>query len=406
MEAHRAKQVATLVETLKEERRKYDIRLDEITREHRATIAKLRAEQINEMARKEEMRRSVVHDQGAALMAEIESLRSVLELKSQENTNLRSELDSYRRDIEEKDALQMRLDMAEARCEDLKAQLQRKESFERQISHENEMLQESIHQVSKHNKRLSQRNEELQWKLRNKNDWVSVLANQLNPRLTRSADPEQMEAHSFSPDKNGAPHSSSMMKFMVEKGASVSWTLEIDDLSKGGGSDAYNTLPKAARSCDSATTVSRQGSLRLTANRPVMDTRARSKSISTTCDSARAATVDETVSWNPSFSSTPVSRRHPRKDQSSPSSSSSSSSTSSTASTVNPAVAAAMAAAAAAAAAAADDCNVGGGPRPQEAGGEAMISEETSASSSEDESSTGSDIPRLGMQFAWGKPIK
>lgn len=298
--------------------------------------------------------------------------------------------------------MQIRLDMAEARCEDLKAQLQRKESFERQISHENEMLHESIHQVSKHNKRLSQRNEELQWKLRNKNDWVSVLANQLNPRLTRSAGPEQ--EHTFSPDKNSA-HPSSMMKFMVEKGASVSWTLEIDDLSKGM-SDSFSTLPKVARSSESATTVSRQGSLRLTSNRPVADTRARSKSISTTCDTARAAAVEEASAvWSPSFNSTPVPRRRPRKDQSSPcSSSSSSSSTSSAASTVNPAVAAAVAAAAAAAAA--DDCSVGGGQRPQEAGGEAMISEETSASSSEDESFTGSDIPRLGIQFAWGKPIK
>ncbi|XP_077274277.1 toucan isoform X2 [Temnothorax americanus] len=405
LEAHRTKQVTSLVETVKEERHKYDVRLDEVTREHRATIAKLRAEQINELTRKEEMRRSVVHDQGAALMAEIESLRSVLELKSQENAALRSELDSYRRDIEQKDALQMRLDMAEARCEDLKAQLQRKESFERQISHENEMLHESIHQVSKHNKRLSQRNEELQWKLRNKNDWVSVLANQLNPRLTRSAGSEQME-HNYSLDKNGA-HSSSMMKFMVEKGASVSWTLEIDDLSKGT-SDSLSTLPKVARSSEGVTTVSRQGSLRLTPNaRPAMDTRARSKSISTTCDSARTAAAEEAAAWSPSFSSTPVSRRRPRKEQSSPSSSSSSSSsTSSTAPAVNSAVAAAVAAAAAAAVAAADDCNVGGGQRPQEAGGEAMISEETSASSSEDESSTGSDIPRLGIQFAWGKPIK
>lgn len=398
MEAHRAKQVAALVETLKEERRKYDVRLEEITREHRATIAKLRTEHVNELGRKEEVRRSVVHDQGAALMAEIESLRSVLELKSQENTALRSELDSYRRDIEEKDALQIRLDMAEARCEDLKAQLQRKESFERQVSHENEMLHESIHQVSKHNKRLSQRNEELQWKLRNKNDWVSVLANQLNPRLTRSTGAEQME-HNFSAEKNGA-HSSSMMKFMVEKGASVSWTLEIDDLSKGSSSDSLST--KINRSTEGATTVSRQGSLRLS-NRAPMDTRARSKSVSTTCESARAAAVEEAAAWSPTFSSTPVSRRRPRKDQSSPcSSSSSSSSTSSAAPTVNPAVAAAVAAAAAAV----DECSIGGGQRPQEAGGEAMISEETSASSSEDESSTGSDIPRLGMQFAWGKPIK
>ncbi|XP_014475540.1 PREDICTED: uncharacterized protein LOC106744916 isoform X1 [Dinoponera quadriceps] len=413
LEARRAEQVAVLVETLKEERRKYDVRLNDATKEHRATIARLRAERDSELARKdaEAMRRSVVHDQGAVLRAEIESLRSVLELRSQENAALRSELDSFKRDIEDKDALQLRLDTVEARCEDLKAQLQCKDNFERQVSHENEMLHESIHQISKQNKRLAQRNEELQWRLRQKNEWVSVLANQLaGPRLSRSAGPEHTE-HTLSPDKSD-PHSSSssssMVKFMVEKSDSVSWTLEIDDesSSKGGAasSDSLSRLPKVSRS-ESGATVSRQGSLRLTPKRsPDADTsRARSKSISVT-DAAR---VEENA-WSPSFNSTPVTRRRvPRNNDASPSSSSSSSSSSSASSSApgaNPTVAAAVAAAAVAAAAA-EDCTVGQN-QPQEAGGEAMISEETSASSSEDESSTGSDIPRLPMQFAWGKPIK
>lgn len=404
MEAHYAVQIATLEAALQEERRRYEVRLrdslNEAAKEQRATIAKLRAEQEAELLRREAefKRRSVVHDQGAALTAEVESLRSVLEIRSQENAALRSDLDNIRREIEDKEALQQRVDTLEARCEDLKAQLQCKEALERQMSHNNEVLHESFHQISKQNKRLAQRNEELQWRLRQKNEVVTVLAN-LTPRLSRSLGPEHVE-HSLSPDKNG-PQSSSV-KFMVEKGDSVSWTLEIDDEFSKGSSDAtpLATPPKMGRS-DSTSTVSRQGSLRLTPRRPSVDMRARSKSISVT-DSAR---VEESA-WSPSFNSTPIARRRPRSDPSSSSSSSSTSSSSSssaTAVTTNSAVAVAVAAAAAAAAAA-EDC--GAGQRPQEAGGEAMISEEASATSSEDESSTSSDIPPLPIQFPWGKPIK
>ncbi|XP_054003471.1 nucleoprotein TPR isoform X1 [Hylaeus anthracinus] len=404
LEARHAEQIATLEAALQEERRRCELRLrdslNEAAKEHRAAMVKLRAEQEAELTRKEGefKRRSVVHDQGAALTAEVESLRSVLEIRSQENATLRSELDNIRREIEDKEALQQRAIALEARCEDLKAQLQCKEAIERQMSHDNEVLHESIHQVSKQNKRLAQRNEELQWRLRQKNEVVTVLAN-LTPRLSRSLGPEHVE-HSLTADKNG-PQSSSMVKFMVEKGDSVSWTLEIDDEFSKGASDASPTAtpPKMARP-EATTSVSRQGSLRLTSRRPSVDTRARSKSISVT-DSAR---VEESA-WAPTCNSTPVPRRRPRSDPSSSSSStsSSSSSSSSAAVTTNSAVAVAVAAAAAAAAAA-DDC--GAGQRPQEAGGEAMISEEASATSSEDESSTSSDIPPLPIQFAWGKPIK
>ncbi|XP_014599023.1 PREDICTED: serine-rich adhesin for platelets isoform X2 [Polistes canadensis] len=398
-QSRHAEQLASLESNFQEERQKCEFRLNdclnEATKEHRAAIARLRSEHEAELMRKdsETKRRSVVHDQGAALAAEVESLRSVLELKSQENAALRSELDGTRREIEDKDILQQRVEMLEARCEDLKAQLQCKEALERQISHDNEMLHESIHQVSKHNKRLLQRNEELQWRLRQKNEVVTVLANQLaSPRLSRSLGPEHID-HSISFDKNNQ-QSSSMVKFVVEKSDSVSWTLDLDE------AHTPVNAPSKLLTQEGSLSVSRQGSLRLTPRRTGIDTRARSKSISVT-DSTRT----EDSSWP--YSSTPVnSRRRPRSDPSSSSASSSSSSSSTTSSSstapTNPVVAVAVAAAAAAAAAA-EDCNPG--QTPQEAGGEAMISEETSASSSEDESSTSSDIPRLPMQFAWGKPI-
>ncbi|XP_035731357.1 calponin homology domain-containing protein DDB_G0272472-like isoform X4 [Vespa mandarinia] len=399
LESRHADQLASLESNLQEERQKCEFRLNnclnEATKEHRAEIARLRAEHEAELMRKdaETKRRSVVHDQGAALAAEVESLRSVLELKSQENAALRSELDGIRREIEDKDILQQRVEMLEARCEDLKAQLQCKEAMERQISHNNEMLHESMHQVSKQNKRLLQRNEELQWRLRQKNEVVTVLANQLaSPRLSRSLGPEHID-HSLSFDKN-PQQSSSMIKFVVEKSDSVSWTLDLDEAHT-----PMNAPPKLLTP-EGSLSVPRQGSLRLTPRRTGIDTRARSKSISVT-DSAR--TEDST--WP--YTSTPVNaRRRPRSDPSSSSTSSSSSSSSTTSSSstapANPVVAVAVAAAAAAAAAA-EDCNAS--QTPQEAGGEAMISEETSASSSEDESSTSSDIPRLPMQFAWGKSI-
>ncbi|XP_015121424.1 uncharacterized protein LOC107044154 [Diachasma alloeum] len=299
-------------------------------------------------------------DQSSSLHAEVWSLRSVLELRSQENASMRSEIEILRRDVEGKDTLEQKVESLEARCEDLKAQLQSKESYERTLSHQNEILLGSFHEVSKHNKRLTQRNEELQWRLRQKNEVVSVLANQLATpdRLSRSLGPEHID-HSITPEKN--PTSSSMIKFMVQKGDSVSWTLEIDESS--------DPLPNK----DNTPTVSRQNSLRR-APRKSLDIRARSKSVSTS-DAMRED------GWTPSYNSTPVPvRRRPRSDPSA------SPGDQTPVSVVN------------------DQQTTG--PRPQEAGGEAMISEETSATSSEDESSASTDIPRLAMEFAWSNPVE
>lgn len=299
-------------------------------------------------------------DQSSILHAEVWSLRSVLELRSQENASMRSEIEILRRDVEGKDAFEQRVETLEARCEDLKAQLQSKESYERTLSHQNEILLGSFHEVSKHNKRLTQRNEELQWRLRQKNEVVSVLANQLATpdRLSRSLGPEHID-HSITPEKN--PTSSSMIKFMVQKGDSVSWTLEIDESS--------DPLPTN----DTTPTVSRQNSLRRTP-RKSLDIRARSKSVSTS-DAMRED------GWTPSYNSTPVpGRRRPRSDPSASPGGQVPSSVANDQQTV--------------------------GPRPQEAGGEAMISEETSATSSEDESSASTDIPRLAMEYGWSDPVE
>ena len=85
---------------MRDERVVLECRLQESTKEHRAAIARLQIEHEAELARVKEAetdnRRLFVHDQGAALMAEAESLRSVLELRSQEIAGLRSEIDLLR----------------------------------------------------------------------------------------------------------------------------------------------------------------------------------------------------------------------------------------------------------------------------------------------------------------------
>ncbi|XP_034949752.1 formin-J-like isoform X2 [Chelonus insularis] len=320
---------------------------------------------ISEYLPNEKMDCSLSNDQVATLRAEIWSLRSVLELRSQENASMRSENEILRRDVEGKETLEQRVETLEARCEDLKAQLQGKESYERQLSHQNEILLGSFHEISKQNKRLMQRNEELQWRLRQKSEVVSVLANQLatpTPRLSRSLGPEHIE-HSITADKNSTPTSSSMIKFMVHKGDSVSWTLEIDE--------SCDPLPNH----DARPAVSRQNSLRRSTRKPI-DTRARSKSIST------SDVPSSDGDWSPGFNSTPMcSRRRPGSDPS----------PNALVVPTSPNV---------------SNAEVNTGPRPQEAGGEAMISEEASATSSEDESSAGSDIPRLSLGYDWNHSVE
>ncbi|XP_033224925.1 uncharacterized protein LOC117177922 isoform X2 [Belonocnema kinseyi] len=362
LEAQHAEHIRDLEAAMREERALLECRLQESTKEHRAAIARLQLEHEAELARVKEAetdnRRMFVHDQGAVLMAEADSLRTVLDLRSQEITGLRSEIDILRRELEGKQILEQRVESLEARCEDLKAQLKGKDTYERQISHENEVLLDSYHEASKHNKRLAQRNEELLWRLRQRNEVVNVLANQLATppqRLSRSLGPEHID-HTLTPGKS-CQQSSSMVKFVVEKGDSVAWTLEIDESSE--------RTPRR-------NSVSRQSSLRLSAPRvpaALGSVRARSKSVSVS-ESTR-----EESTWSPNYNSTPLRRRRPG----------------SVSPSANPGTISGT------------DEETSSGPRPQEAGGEAMISEETSASSSEDESSASSDIPRLAMDFSWDK---
>lgn len=116
--------------------------------------------------------------------------------------------------------LEQRVESLEAKCEDLKAQLQSKEIYERQISHENEVLLDSYHEASKHNKRLTQRNEELLWRLRQRNEVVNVLANQLATppqRLSRSLGPEHIDRSINNKERRKKKRENSLVLESVEK---------------------------------------------------------------------------------------------------------------------------------------------------------------------------------------------
>ncbi|XP_031782350.1 general transcriptional corepressor trfA isoform X2 [Nasonia vitripennis] len=414
-ERHR---VETLQDSLQEKEREQRLALERLNSEHELELAHARTVAAQ------------TQEQGA-LLAEVESLRTVLEIRSQENSQLRSEVDILRRELDDKEALKLRCESLEARCEDLKAQLQSKESIERQLAQDKEVLMGSIHQMSKQNKRLSQRNEELLWRLRQKSEVVSVLTNQLTPqsqRLSKSLGPEHTDHaanDSNCSQKSQEQQSCSMVKYMVEKGDSVSWTLDITEsmdstINSSAASCTKTPSPSARRFSNTShhesnggsngTFVSRQSSLRLSMPRRTTMTagRTRSNSVSVAESSANASTNDEPV-WSPSYQSTPLQRRRNVTSESPQSWSLTNTVTETMCTSTSNAEAGnnvisnssntkvvALEVSTTDEDEEEDEEEEVVGQRPQEAGGEAMISEETSASSSseDDESSvSSSDIP-------------
>jgi hypothetical protein len=110
------------------------------------------------------------------LQDEVESLRTVLDLRREELQELRKQNALLMREAEELPVALQRVAALEAKVEDLQVQLQVKTNLERQLSQDNRLLMESFHQESKQNKRLSLHNEELQWKLKQNLEVVNVLA--------------------------------------------------------------------------------------------------------------------------------------------------------------------------------------------------------------------------------------
>lgn len=124
------------------------------------------------------------------LQDEVESLRTVLDLRHEELQELRKQNALLTREAEELPVALQRVAALEAKVEDLQVQLQVKTNLERQLSQDKRLLMESFHKESKQNKRLSLHNEELQWKLKQNVEVVNVLAAlsgaSMNPPMTGS----------------------------------------------------------------------------------------------------------------------------------------------------------------------------------------------------------------------------
>lgn len=107
-------------------------------REHRETLDRLVVEpeiELNQTRAQVQQPR-----EHGSLLAEIESLRTVLELRSQEYSTLRSEADLLRREMDDKEVIRHKYESLQARCEDLQAQLQSKEEIERKLLQEHEVI--------------------------------------------------------------------------------------------------------------------------------------------------------------------------------------------------------------------------------------------------------------------------
>ena len=167
-----------------EREKQYQSALAKVVAEHEVYVSRLKSEI-------EGARTTRDHH---SLLAEVESLRTVLEIRGQESLSLRSEVDHLRRELEDKEFLKQRLEAAEARCEDLDAQLRTKESLERQLAQENKLLLEQNELCTVQNERLSQKNEELYWRLRRRKGNVDAVKHQISPkpnhRLTKSLGPD------------------------------------------------------------------------------------------------------------------------------------------------------------------------------------------------------------------------
>merc|ERR1719220_1153692 len=105
-----------------------------------------------------------------SLGQEVYSLQLVVDMRSGEVRNLRQQLAVANQQLECMDSLRGQLDKANARLDDLQAQVFNKNAIEKQLSQEKSQLELSVDSSNKAVERMSQNVEELQWRIRNNFD--------------------------------------------------------------------------------------------------------------------------------------------------------------------------------------------------------------------------------------------
>ncbi|XP_071542504.1 uncharacterized protein [Panulirus ornatus] len=110
----------------------------------------------------------------SSLKSEVDSLKTVVEMKNAEIHDLRGQVVEMERLSSELEAARDRAKALQAKTEDLQAQMEKKALQERHLVNEHRLLVEIYQKESNANKRLSLENEELAWKLRQREEIMST----------------------------------------------------------------------------------------------------------------------------------------------------------------------------------------------------------------------------------------
>ena len=168
--------------------------------------------------------------------AEAESLKVVLDLKSEELRSLRNENVRLEEKVEEFDRVSAELKKAAALVEDLKEQIASKNTLERKLSAENRKLSSAVEKESIEKKRLSMEKEELLWKMRQAEQTALSLSMIEGPTYTSSVTASKKLSCSFTEGTSASlpssivdqnPDSPRVLE-VVKKTESVSWKLEYE----------------------------------------------------------------------------------------------------------------------------------------------------------------------------------
>ncbi|XP_041452269.1 mucin-6 isoform X3 [Drosophila obscura] len=179
------------------------------------------------------------------LTSEADSLRCVLELKQAEISSLSKENADLKREGEERLKLANQLDLLKSKNELLQLELETKADKEKETQQKLDELQKAYNHESMKRTRLTFDKEEMVYLLKTRTEKLHNAEARLHERSLSSQD----GSHCFSRSTNESSSSptSPMIKGMIERNDSISWTLEID-----------GETPKV----NSAKMVRRNGSLR------------------------------------------------------------------------------------------------------------------------------------------------
>jgi len=119
----------------------------------------------NNFLKDSDSRVQVIHTKNINLLQEIDSLKTVVDMRTAEIHGLRAERSRLEEKLELFDTNQENLKKLIAQVEDLKEQISTKLDVERKLSVENEVLNESLEKESSEKKRLSMENEQLFYKI-------------------------------------------------------------------------------------------------------------------------------------------------------------------------------------------------------------------------------------------------